>query len=302
MRFDKGFYPIAPQAGFRMEDYYVWCGSCIKGEDGRYYLFASRWPRRTGFPSGYMVASEIVLASSESLTEPFRFERVILSARDGEYWDSKMAHNPQIRKIKGGYLLFYIGCPDGRPESRKIGVAFSESLTDGWIRPDRPIALPDHATNPAAIVEQDGGVLLAFRDGELKVSIARAPCFDGEYKVIAYDIFPKGRVEDMYLFKNEGRYEIIAEDNQGAYTGSIGAGIHFCSEDALHWRPCEPMQVYTREVFYTDGTSIELQRRERPQLLEDGTDVYLFTTAKTGGETRASGGQTWNMVARLKQN
>jgi hypothetical protein len=105
----------------------------------------------------------------------------------------------------------------------------------------------------------------------------------------------------MYLFKNNGRYEIIAEDNQGAYTGSVGAGVHFCSEDCIKWRACEPMQIYTRRVTYTDGMTIELQRRERPQLFCDGDDVYLFTTAKINGDTRATGGETWNMVAKMKR-
>ena len=135
MNFENGFYEVDPATGFRMDGYYVWCGSCIKGEDGRYYLFASRWPKETGFPHGYMIASEIVLASTDSLDTPFRFERVIFSARDGGFWDSRMAHNPQIHKIDGGYLLFYIGCPDGRMETRRIGVAYSRTIRDGWTTP-----------------------------------------------------------------------------------------------------------------------------------------------------------------------
>ncbi len=300
MRIDGGFYPVDLQSGFRMEGYYVWCGSCIKGDDGRYYLFASRWPKETGFPSGYMTASEIVLASTDTLAEPFQFEKVIFTARDGGFWDGMMSHNPQICKIDEGYLLFYIGCPDGCYETRKIGVAYSPSLTDGWIRPDNPIDLPPNANNPSAIIESDGSVLLAFRDGSLRVSIARAARYDCEYKVIAYDVFPKGRIEDMYLFKNDGRYEILAEDNQGAYTGNVGAGVHFYSDNCVDWRTCEPMQIYTREVVRTDGSIVELQRRERPQLLCDGEDIYLFTTAKLNSETRISGGNTWNMVAKFK--
>lgn len=302
MNFENGFYEVDPATGFRMDGYYVWCGSCIKGEDGRYYLFASRWPKETGFPQGYMIASEIVLASTDSLDSPFRFERVIFSARDGGFWDGRMAHNPQIHKIDGGYLLFYIGCPDGRMETRRIGVAYSRSIRDGWIRPARPLCLPANANNPAAIVEEDGSVLLAFRDGSLKVSVARCARYDGEYKVIAHDIFPKGPIEDMYLFKNAGRYEIIAEDNRGVYTGSLGAGVHFCSDDGVSWRPCEPMQLYTRRVTYKGGRVLELQRRERPQLFLDGESVYLFTTAKINGETRATGGDTWNMVAKFRND
>ncbi len=37
--------PAPRNGGFRMEGYWVWCGSAIKGEDNRYHLFASRWPK-----------------------------------------------------------------------------------------------------------------------------------------------------------------------------------------------------------------------------------------------------------------
>lgn len=33
--------PAAKNGGFRMEDKMIWCGSVIKGEDGRYHMFAS---------------------------------------------------------------------------------------------------------------------------------------------------------------------------------------------------------------------------------------------------------------------
>lgn len=300
INFTKGLYPAVTGSGFSMDGYYVWCGSCIKGEDGRYYLFASRWPKETTFPQGYMTHSEIVLASSDSLDKPFKFERVIFGARDGSFWDGGMTHNPQILKAGDEYLLFYIGTTDGSYDRRKIGVAHSRSLTDGWIRPDKPIQLPPNANNPASVVMDDGSVYMAFRDGSLKVSIAYAPSYSEEYKVIAHDIFPLGKIEDMYMFRNNGRFEIIAEDNEGAYTGLVGAGVHFCSDDAISWQTCEPMQVYSRTVEYTDGSVLELQRRERPQLLVDGERVYVFTTAKINGETRASGGDTWNMLQQYK--
>ena len=295
--FTKGLRPAVSGSGFSMEGYYVWCGSAIKGDDGKYYLFASRWPKETLFPHGYMTNSEIVLASTDDLSKPFKFEKVIFSKRDEDkYWDGGMVHNPQILKCGDEYLLFYIGTTDGSWEKRKIGVAHSKSITDGWVRPDEPIDLPPNANNPAAVVMEDGSVYMSFRDGDLKVSIAYAKRYDAEYKVLAYNIFPLDRIEDMYMFRNNGRFEIIAEDNQGAYTGLVGAGVHFFSDDAVSWQTCEPMQVYSRTVEYTDGSVVELQRRERPQLLVDGDRIFVFTTAKINGETRACGGDTWNMV------
>ena len=41
-------------------------------------------------------------------------------------------------------------------KKRKIGVAHSKSLKDGWVRPDKPLDLPENANNPAAVVMDDG--------------------------------------------------------------------------------------------------------------------------------------------------
>jgi len=290
--------PALPNSGFRMEGYYVWCGSVIRGEDGRYYLFAARWPEETGFPIGYMTDSEIVLASTDDLCKPFQFEKVLFGKRPGDYWDSGMAHNPFICRIGDEYVLFYIGTTDGSWEKRAIGYAHSKSLTEGWIRSDKPIALPPDANNPAALVTEEG-IWLYFRNGELKVSVAFAKHYDGPYRVLAEDICPEGAVEDMFVFRNGDRFEMIAEDCFGTYTGLEKGGVHFLSKDLIHWKPAPNPQAFDFCVSYTDGTEQVLQRRERPFLFFDGEDVYLFSTAKTGGETKLTGGKTWNMVQKL---
>ncbi|MGV2786981.1 glycosyl hydrolase family 43, partial [Clostridium perfringens] len=33
------FDPAPVAGGFRMPGYWIWCGSVIKGEDGRYHMF-----------------------------------------------------------------------------------------------------------------------------------------------------------------------------------------------------------------------------------------------------------------------
>ena len=197
--------------------------------------------------------------------------------------------------------MYYIGNPDGTVENRRIGVAYSKSLTDGWERPDKPIDIDFSLdlNNPAALVTDDG-IYLAFRDAYLTVYMAHAEEYDGKYKIISENIFPENIIEDMFLFRNNGRYEIICEDARGHYTGVVGGGAYFYSEDIINWKQATPPMVYDRTVEYNDGTVLELQRRERPQLLVDGERIYLFTTAKINGETRERGGVTWNMLQELK--
>ena len=44
--------------GFEMEDYWVWGASVIKGEDGKYHMFASRWPKDKPFFNGYILCKQ----------------------------------------------------------------------------------------------------------------------------------------------------------------------------------------------------------------------------------------------------
>jgi len=295
------FYPIPTESGFRMDGYFVWCGSIIKGEDGRYYMFASRWKEETKFPDGYMTNSEIVLATGDSPDKPFTFEKVIVTKRDGGYWDSMMAHNPFITKIGDEYLLYYIGTPDGKAETRKIGYAHSKSLTNGWVRSDTPILLPPNANNPCVTVTPDNKLLLYFRDGHLKVSVAVADCYDGRYTVVNDNLFPKGRIEDMFVYREKDGYVMIAEDGDGVYTGLRKGGVRFVSKDGIHWDNDTAVSAYTFDVDYTDGSHQTLQRRERPMILFDGERQFLVTGAKIGGETINSGGKTWNMIQEIRR-
>ena len=207
------FKPAVRNSGFAMEGYHIWCGSVIKEED-TYYLFAARWKKEAGFPDGYMTNSEIVLATTKDLRQPFVFQKVIIGKRSGNYWDSMMAHNPFIMKTNKGYYLYYIGSPDGKWETRAIGYAYSESLEGEWIRCDKAIELPANANNPCVVEAQDGTFLLYFRDGELKVSVARAELCDGKFEVAKYNLFPEGKIEDMFVYRTVDGYEMIAHKKE----------------------------------------------------------------------------------------
>ena len=268
-------------------------------ENGTYYLFAARWEKEKGFPNGYLSDSEIVLATTDDLSKPFVFQKVIIGKRDGGYWDSMMAHNPYITKIGDEYVLFYIGNPDGKAETRTIGWARTKDLCGEWERSAQPIELPPDANNPCPVPTKDG-VLLYFRDGNLKVSVAKADRYDGTYRVLNDDLFPGAKVEDMFVYETDTGYKMVAEDCVGYYTGLAKGGVAFTSEDGILWNGESACQAYDFTVPYTDGSVIELQRRERPFLLFDEDKVYLFTAAKINGETKLTGGDTWNMFVEVE--
>ena len=106
---------------FRQDDYYLWCSSVIKGEDGKYHMLYSRWPhgKRTldddtlnyifdGF-RGWNKYSEIAYAVSDKIGGPYKYVKTILKGDvDTSRWDRFTMHNPQVRKFGQYYYLYYI--------------------------------------------------------------------------------------------------------------------------------------------------------------------------------------------------
>lgn len=219
--------PTARSNGFRMENYWTWDGSIIKGEDERYHMFASRWPKKYPMHPGWLFLSEIVRASSDVIEGPYEFEEVALGPRDKFYFDGRMTHNPSIRKVGNTYLLFYIGVtymPD-LPEDpaqmpmesvehtdpwcrevwqrKRIGLATSKSVFGPWKRSDAPILEPrfgkwDKGTtsNPSPFVMPDGSIYLAYKSGytthgtqlsQFNIGLARADSYDSPFERVTDD-------------------------------------------------------------------------------------------------------------------
>ena len=85
--------------GLKMDNYWVWGSSVIRGDDNKYHMYASRWPKSLPFHPGRMIASEIVHAVSETPEGPYKFKDVALGDRGAQYWDGKSCHNPKIVKF-----------------------------------------------------------------------------------------------------------------------------------------------------------------------------------------------------------
>ena len=106
---------------FHQDGYYVWCTSVIKGDDGKYHMFYSRWPHGkraldddsmnyifNGF-RGWNKYSEIAYAVADSIKGPYKHVKAILKGdADKDKWDRFTMHNPQIRRFGKYYYLYYI--------------------------------------------------------------------------------------------------------------------------------------------------------------------------------------------------
>jgi hypothetical protein len=332
------FLPAPRGGGFAMDGYWVWCGSVVQGEDGRFHMFASRWPKQLPMHPGWLVQSEVVRAVSDTPEGPYRFEEVVLPARGAEYWDGRSTHNPHIVRHKDMYLLYYMGSthPFAEPEdnvlamddprviaarsNKRIGLATATSVRGPWTRRDAPILdvrpgkFDSYLTsNPAPCVHEDGSVLLIYKArryvghhfSEMALGAARAEHFTGPYVPVSdQPIFPPSDIhlEDPFIWKTADGYRMIAKDMNGSIGGEKHGGINAFSEDGLRWRIADQPQAYSRTVTWDDGTVSRMGNLERPFLLfQQGRPTHLFA-ATADGDGNFGGRNTWNMVIPLRES
>jgi hypothetical protein len=289
--------------GFEMEGYWVWCSSVVKGDDGLYHMFASRWPKRIPFHPGWMVASEIVHATAKTAEGPYKFSDVTLPARGAQYWDGRSTHNPRIVRYKDKYLLFYMGSThpfddiaDGKTltldspyatvgrSNKRVGLAVANSPFGPWKRMDAPILATKPGTyysfltsNPAPLVNDDGSVILVFKGraykdkypyhGDMTLGVAKAANYLGPYTVVTpepiFGLKKGGEMEDPFLWKDGAGYHLLAKDQRGTITGESHGGLLAHSQDALHWEIDKAPKAYSRTVTWTDGKVQAMGQLER---------------------------------------
>ncbi|MEF2245247.1 glycoside hydrolase family protein [Paenibacillus sp. IITD108] len=329
------FKPAPVNGGFRMEGYWVWCGSVIRGEDGRYHMFASRWPTSLPMHPGWLVASEIVRAASDTIEGPYVYEETVLPARGAEYWDGRSTHNPHIVKYNDKYVLFYMGTTHPLPEpdaslklddpltivarsNKRIGIATSSSIFGPWERSDQPIVdvrpgkFDSYLTsNPAPCIQEDGSVLLIYkarryegnRHGKMTIGVAKAPHYGGPYRTISEEpIFPpQYHIEDPFIWKSGNGFEMIAKDMDGSICGEKYSGVHAKSADGVHWFIDDKERAYSRLIEWDDGSTRLMGNLERPFLyFENGEPTHLFAATSDGSNGFHDCTETWNMVIPLE--
>lgn len=227
-------HPLPAANRFAEKDYFVWCGAPVKGPDGNYHLFYSRWPVNVGFAPGWALHSEIAYAVSKSPQGPYNHVNVALPARGInpatglKFWDADVTHNPNAFYHHGKYYLYYMGnFGDGKnyPMHRnhqRIGLAIASNPAGPWTRMDDPVVDVSKdpsafdslcVTNPAACLRPDGGVVLIYKavqfikgkemGGNVRYGAALASKPEGPY------IKTPGRIFEA---EKPGKHWMVAED------------------------------------------------------------------------------------------
>jgi len=331
--------PAPVDGGFYMPDYWIWGSSVIKGEDGKYHMFADRWSKDLGF-GAWVTNSEVVHAVSDTPEGPYQFSDIALPARGKEYFDGLATHNPRIIYYEGLYYIYYFGTAYDFPVpksgiatednwferawmNKRIGLAWSKSLYGPWERSSSPILEPRPGkwdatitTNPSPVVNsQTGRILLMYKSSPINSSpplllgVAEAVNPTGPYNRLSDDpVFrfdtkdnKDNDVEDPFVWHNGKYYELIMKDRFGHICGEEGGGIHATSGDGVNWILSDPVKAYSKTVKWNNGTSTYQANFERPFLLmENGRPAYLFM-ATGSGPSPWNFEKTWNMVIPLKK-
>jgi hypothetical protein len=176
--------PLPAANRFAEDGYFVWCGAPVKGADGKFHLFYSRWSVKFGFAPGWAIHSEIAYAVADKAAGPYHHVNVALPPRGinpttgKKYWDADVAHNANAFFHDGKYYLFYTGnYGDGKSypmhrNHQRVGLAVADNPAGPWKRLDQPIIeITDDkksfdslcTTNPAACMRPDGGVLVIYK-------------------------------------------------------------------------------------------------------------------------------------------
>lgn len=314
------FGKVAENSVFMNDSMSIWGGSLIKGDDGLYHMYYSRWPKALGW--AWVTHSEIAHAVSESPFGPFEFRDVALPTRGAEYWDGLCTHNPTVRKFDGKYYLYYMGnTGDGKVvgvpgkvelnwlhrNNQRIGVAVASSPDGPWERYDEPIvditvgdSLADDAlmtSNPSLCQRPDGSFLMIYKavgkkypmpfGGPVVHCIATSDSPVGPFTKHPDPVFTQEGVrfpaEDPYIWYQDGKYRAILKWIERSEDGVHSHYLaHFDSKDGFNWEKAKNFKITDREFQWESGRVQHFAHLERPQVyIENGKPVALLCAADT---------------------
>ena len=249
--------PRDPKNGLEdvtVKHWYYWDGQIIKGPDGRYHMFASRWDQARGH-SGW-TESKAIHAVSDRLIGPY--------VDKGLCW-------PDSQGGKGHNVTALV-LPDGRyavviSETRPGTVFVSKSLDGPWEKLGTIKGNGLRASNISLMVRPDGDYMIVPRSGHVFISKAVDGIL-GPYQDVGSS-FPEGipDLEDPCIFYSGGLYHVIVN------SWSTRQAYHLTSKDGKsNWVKRGLAYDPTKEfIRYTDGTVNHWHKLERPGvLLEDG--------------------------------
>ncbi|WP_218939732.1 glycoside hydrolase family protein [Lutibacter citreus] len=315
LNINKMIKPLKKEGVFRDAVYYNWGGSIIKGEDGKYHLFYSRWKREYTF-NGWLTFSEIAHAISNTPAGPWEFKETVLKGRGNGYWDAITAHNPKIKYFEGKYYLYYIATNLGsKPhthqdliylstkslknkdrgtlrENQRTGVAVSNSINGPWKRMERALLEPSGpiatiTVNPAIDKGKDGNYYLIVKGDKPNetrfirnqaIAISKSPV--GPFEIQPNPVIGNLDTEDVSMWYNQKGAMFYAVFHAHTFIGLM------TSIDGLNWAKAQNYNITNKKIVLENGSFLIPNRMERPFIyLENNNPNVLCLAIKKGDDS-----------------
>ncbi len=251
-----------------------WDGQILRGPDGKYHIFASRWDQSLGHNAWFR--SKAVHAVSDHLLGPYLDK--------GLCW-------PDDQEGKGHNVTALV-LPDGRyaivvSESRPGDVFVSSSLDGPWKNIGKIALVPnefsarERMSNVSIMVRPDGAFEIVPRSGRIWISKTGIL---GPYTVQGppiYTTIPELAVrkaeylEDPAIWFSGGLFHITVND------WNDRKAFHLTSVDGIHDWTFRGLAYDPRKNFvrYADGTVNHWNKMERPGVFLENGHVVAVTLA-----------------------
>ena len=257
-----------------LANWVYWDGGILKGADGMYHLFASRWNQADGH-TGWQWDSHAIQATSPNLYGPYTDQGLMWPSVNGG-----MGHNVTPLQLKDGtYAVTISGTGPGQ-------VFTSPSLNGPWTARGNVVV----ASGPySSTFDTSGNLRIILRpDGKYEAitsnfQLATADNVTGPFTVLTPRLFeqiagsPTQNMEDPLLFYTGNTYHVIFNNwyAKQAYSYASSDGItNWTLQPGLAYAPAADF------VRYTDGTVNHWTKLERPSVyIENGHAVAMTFAA-----------------------
>jgi hypothetical protein len=279
----------------KVENWCYWDGSIVKSDDGRYHIYASRWPQTMSHSEGWHLGSKGMHASSDKIMGPYTDHGLVYPQ-----WMDGLGHNVSgLRMHDGRYAVvtsevttgevFVAESPDGPFELLGQIQVDNNGFEPGLARYNKN----GRMSNVRILLRPDGRYMLIGRSTAVMLS---ENGILGPYKIMndriykPYPDLPQTKNEDPTIWHSGGMYHIVYNHWPSK------TSHHFSSLDGITdwtYRGIAFKKEETKIFKYTDGTINDWQYIERPAARVDEetghVTHFIFSVIDVGkGKDRAS--------------
>jgi hypothetical protein len=254
-----------------LKQWNYWDGKIIKGPDGKYHLFCSRWDQARGHNDWWN--SKAIHAVSDNLYGPYVDKGLCWPESDGG-----KGHNVTALQLADGRYAIVIS------ETRPGTVYVSKSLDGPWELLGK-ITVDGNpkwrASNEIILLRPDGnyemfgrpGIVMISTNGVLGPYVAQGPSiYPGIAGMPQHD---RQNLEDPVLWFSGGFYHVTVNNwsDRKAYHLTSTNGIDGWVYRGLAYTPAQDF------LRYTDGTVNRWPKLERPGIYMENGHVVAITLA-----------------------